>query len=132
MNTSTIEQAEKKAMKVVSKTEKQSCINTSQLIKLINRLERFEYNPSANKKNAYEGKIRFYGYEDMFYTMESLLQITIDSIDLNMDNDINYKTKKLDDIKKVLQVALQLIPLEEGQILSELRESVANQSLNIV
>lgn len=134
MNTAVQEKPVNKQFKVVNETEKQPLVDNKTIQKFIGSLSSLEYNPKTeNKLEAYEGKLKFYGYEDVGFLIQSLLKTTVKSINFdNMQELIKNPEENFNDINNILNLVLQLLPINELEILSELREVSENRTLNNV
>lgn len=64
---------------------------------------------------------RVYDYSGLFGTLKSTLNVCILALEGQIDLTLDIKNKEADVIS-VLEFAKNLIPLEEGQFLDEMRE----------
>ncbi len=73
--------------------------------------------PSKVQKGNFQPSfLQFEGYTDLFLTIESLIKVCIvasHTIDSNIVEDPDL------DIRKTLEIVLQLLPFEEGEFLDE-------------
>lgn len=69
----------------------------------------------------YLNYVRIYDYMELFSTLKSILNISILALEEQQDLTLHIKNKE-SDVKNVLEFAKNLIPLEEGHFLDEIRE----------
>ena len=78
--------------------------------------------PTGGKDGDYYlNYVRMYGYAELFGTLKSVLNVCILALEGQIDLTLDIKDKE-DDVKKVLELAKCLIPLEEGIYLDEMRK----------
>ncbi|WP_437398315.1 hypothetical protein [Flagellimonas lutimaris] len=86
--------------------------------------ENFEMMRPANrrtKKGYYLNHVYIHSHFSLFYTLRSTLNVCILALDEQCDMTLDIKNIK-EDVKTVLEFAKNLIPLEEGNFLDEMRE----------
>lgn len=86
--------------------------------------ENFEMMRPANrrtKKGYYLNHVYIHSHFSLFYTLRSTLNVCILALDEQCDMTLDIKNIK-EDVKTVLEFAKNLIPLEEGNYLDEMRE----------
>lgn len=86
--------------------------------------ENFEMMRPANrrtKKGYYLNHVYVHSHFSLFYTLRSTLNVCILALDEQCDMTLDIKNIK-EDVKTVLEFAKNLIPLEEGNYLDEMRE----------
>ncbi|MBA4743692.1 MAG: hypothetical protein H2058_00410 [Muricauda sp.] len=86
--------------------------------------ENFEMMRPANrrtKKGYYLNHVYIHSHFSLFYTLKSTLNVCILALDEQCDMTLDIKNIK-EDVKTVLEFAKNLIPLEEGNYLDEMRE----------
>tara|TARA_E500000318_G_scaffold102506_2_gene106865 strand:- start:2287 stop:2853 length:567 start_codon:yes stop_codon:yes gene_type:complete len=101
-------------------------IEGSNLLDTIRQLskENFEMMRPANrrtKKGFYLNHVYVHSHFSLFYTLRSTLNVCILALDGQCDMTLDIKNIK-EDVKTVLEFAKNLIPLEEGNYLDEMRE----------
>jgi hypothetical protein len=86
--------------------------------------ENFEMMRPANrrtKKGYYLNHVYIHSHFSLFYTLRSTLNVCILALDDQCDMTLDIKNIK-EDVKTVLEFAKNLVPLEEGNFLDEMRE----------
>ncbi|WP_318343382.1 hypothetical protein [Flagellimonas baculiformis] len=86
--------------------------------------ENFEMMRPANrrtKKGYYLNHVYVHSHFSLFYTLRSTLNVCVLALDEQCDMTLDIKNIK-EDVKTVLEFAKNLIPLEEGNYLDEMRE----------
>lgn len=86
--------------------------------------ENFEMMRPANrrtKKGYYLNHVYVHSHFSLFYTLRSTLNVCILALDEQCDMTLDIKNIK-EDVKTVLEFTKNLIPLEEGNFLDEMRE----------
>ncbi|WP_437399833.1 hypothetical protein [Flagellimonas lutimaris] len=101
-------------------------IEVPNLLDTIRKLskENFEMMRPANrrtKKGYYLNHVYVHSHFSLFYTIKSTLNVCILALDEQCDMTLDIKNIK-EDVKTVLEFAKNLIPLEEGNYLDEMRE----------
>ena len=78
--------------------------------------------PIGGKNNGYYlNYVRVYDYVELFSTLKSMLNVSILALEGQQDLTLHIKNKE-SDVKNVLEFAKNLIPIEEGYFLDEMRE----------
>lgn len=78
--------------------------------------------PIGGKRGGYYlNHARVYNYSGLFATLKSMLNVSILALEGQEDQTLDIKDKE-SDIINVLEFAKNLIPLEEGHFLDEMRE----------
>ena len=78
--------------------------------------------PTGGKdEDYYMNYVRIYGYEELFSTLKSMVNVCILALEGQINLTLDIKNKE-DDVIKVLEFAKCLIPLEEGIYLDEMRK----------
>lgn len=78
--------------------------------------------PIGGKSEAYYlNYVRVYDYMELFSTLKSMLNVSILALEDQQDLTLHIKNKE-SDVKTVLEFAKNLIPIEEGYFLDEMRE----------
>ncbi|WP_339916943.1 hypothetical protein [Yeosuana marina] len=72
-------------------------------------------------KGYYLNYARVYDYVDLFSTLKSMLNVSILALEGQQDLTLHISNKE-SDVKRVLEFAKNLIPLEEGIYLDEIRK----------
>ncbi len=75
----------------------------------------------GNNKGYYLNFVRVYDYVELFSTLKSMLNVSILALEDQQDSTLHIKNKE-SDVKTVLEFAKNLIPIEEGYFLDEMRE----------
>src|SRR5690606_24338025 len=91
--------------------------------------ENFEMMRPANrrtKKGYYLNHVYVHSHFSLFYTLKSTLNVCILALDEQCDMTLDIKNIK-EDVKTVLEFAKNLIPLEEGNYLEEMRELMLSE-----
>ncbi len=86
--------------------------------------ENFEMMRPTNrrtKKGFYLNHVYIHSHFSLFYTLKSTLNVCVLALDEQCDMTLDIKNIK-EDVKTVLEFAKNLIPLEEGNYLDEMRE----------
>jgi hypothetical protein len=101
-------------------------LESANLLDTIRQLskENFEMMRPANrrtKKRYYLNHVYIHSHFSLFYTLRSTLNVCILALDEQCDMTLDIKNIK-EDVKTVLEFAKNLIPLEEGNYLDEMRE----------
>ncbi|TXJ99053.1 hypothetical protein [Flagellimonas pelagia] len=73
------------------------------------------------KKGYYLNHVYVHSHFSLFYTLRSTLNVCILALDDQCDMTLDIKNIK-EDVKTVLEFAKNLVPLEEGNFLDEMRE----------
>ncbi len=77
--------------------------------------------PIGGKSEAYYlNYVRVYDYMELFSTLKSMLNVSILALEDQKDLTLHIKNKE-SDVKTVLEFAKNLIPIEEGYFLDEMR-----------
>ena len=80
--------------------------------------------PKGGKNNGYYlNYVRVYDYVELFSTLKSMLNVSILALEGQQDLTLHIKNKE-SDVKNVLEFAKNLIPIEEGYFLDEMRELI--------
>lgn len=78
--------------------------------------------PCEYRKQSYNAQLKFCGYSDMMLTVMDILKVSI----LALEADAPYNSTEIVDssanVRNLLEIALQLIPIEEIQLLDEVHE----------
>ncbi len=83
--------------------------------------------PIGDKREGYYlNYVRVYDYLELFSTLKSILNISILALEEQQDLTLNIKNKE-SDVKNVLEFAKNLIPLEEGHFLDQMRELMLSE-----
>ena len=69
----------------------------------------------------YLNYVWIYDYVELFSTLKSMLNVSILALEGQQDLTLHIKNKE-SDVKTVLEFAKNLIPIEEGYFLDEMRE----------
>lgn len=72
-------------------------------------------------KGCYLNYARVYDYVELFSILKSMLNVSILALEGQQDLTLHIKNKE-SDVKNVLEFAKNLIPLEEGIYLDEMRK----------
>lgn len=72
-------------------------------------------------KGYYLNYVRVYDYVDLFATLKSMLNVSILALEDQQDLTLQISNKE-SEVKRVLEFAKNLIPLEEGIYLDEMRK----------
>lgn len=102
-------------------------VKTIDLENLDLSLEAYFGSLATQKRNFSAAHLRFKGYRDLLFKVESLLNVCI--LTLDNPNSGNHKDIVEPDvcILSVLEMAVQLIPHEEAEFLDEVREQVEKE-----
>lgn len=104
------------------KKELQKALSSIEKIKELSQKNFVLLSPTGGKdEDYYMNYVRMYGYAELFGTLKSVLNVCILALEGQIDLTLDIKNKE-DDVKKVLEFAKCLIPLEEGIYLDEMRE----------
>ncbi len=86
--------------------------------------------PIGDKREGYYlNYVRVYNYLELFSTLKSILNVSILALEEQQDLTLNIKNK-VSDVKNVLEFAKNLIPLEEGHFLDEIRALILSEKEN--
>lgn len=83
--------------------------------------------PDKKSEGSYEAKIEFTGYTDLLCTVMDIIKVSV----LALDTDEPYNSTLIShpevNVRNLLELALQLIPLEEMEVLDELHREFLKQ-----
>jgi len=83
----------------------------------------------GNQEGYYLNYVRVYDYLELFSTLKSMLNVSILSLEEQQDSTLHINNKE-SDVRKVLEFAKNLIPLEEGIFLDEMRKIMLSDENN--
>lgn len=94
-----------------------------QLYQYINTHRYFTHlKPCEHRKQSYTAQLNFAGYADVIFTVMDILKVSV----LALEADEPYGSTQIVDskvnVRNLLEIALQLVPLEEMQLLDEIHE----------
>tara|TARA_R110002050_G_scaffold215721_2_gene351830 strand:- start:555 stop:926 length:372 start_codon:yes stop_codon:yes gene_type:complete len=84
----------------------------------------------ATQEGCYLNYCRVYDYFELFCTLKSTLNVCILALEEQQDLTLHIKNKE-SDVKRVLEFAKNLIPLEEAIYLDEMRKLMLAQKENV-
>lgn len=77
--------------------------------------------PNKHKKDSYKVELEVEGYLNLLFTVSNLLKVSIMALDAE-DLFSGHMPNPQTHIRNMLEIALQLLPLEEAEFLDKLRE----------
>ena len=82
------------------------------------------------QEGYYLNHCRIYDYFELFCTLKSTLNVCILALEEQQDLTLDIKNKE-SDVKRVLEFAKNLIPLEEAVFLDEMRKLMLSQEEDV-
>lgn len=111
------------------KTETMEHYDNDAIVKFLDEIDNFRYaptlHPAGQKEESYHAKIKFSSYVELQYSVRDILMVAIHSL----QNDGLENSGKVEDpashLSRVLEIAVQLLPLNEIGLLDDCRNLLA-------
>jgi hypothetical protein len=87
--------------------------------------------PAIHKKGLYNVEIVVEGYLDLLFTVANLIKGSIMALDSD-ESDSNYISNPPTNIRNMLEIALQLLPYEEAELLDKSRPMLLKKDNEIL
>lgn len=101
--------------------------HTEELQKLTNAfLTKLE--PDKRKKDLYKVSFAVYDYSHLMFIISDLMKLCVNSIEDGFDSDTAILSKI--NVAQILEIAIQLLPIDEAEFLDRSRELLLKESSN--
>ncbi|MGX7668929.1 hypothetical protein [Flavobacterium pedocola] len=78
--------------------------------------------PCEHRKESYNVPLQFSGHADVIFTVMDIIKVAILALEADEPYDSNHIVNSRINIRNLLEIALQLIPMEEMQLLDEIHQ----------
>ena len=78
--------------------------------------------PCEFREQSYNVPLLFSGHADVIFTVMDIIKVAILALEVDEPYDSNHIINSRINIRNLLEIALQLIPLEEMQLLDEIHQ----------
>lgn len=78
--------------------------------------------PCEHRQHSYTAQLKFCGYSDMMLTVMDILKVSVLALEADEPHNATHITDSSANVRNLLEIALQLIPIEEIQLLDEVHE----------
>jgi len=75
----------------------------------------------AYKKEVYTASFGVAGYKDLIFVVSDLIKLCIKAIEAEESHDPGLIVSPLVNISNILEIAIQLLPIDEAELLDQLR-----------
>jgi hypothetical protein len=76
--------------------------------------------PDKYKKEVYTASFGVVGYKDLIFVVSDLIKLCIKAIEAEESHDPGLIVSPLVNISNILEIAIQLLPIDEAELLDQL------------
>jgi hypothetical protein len=77
--------------------------------------------PDKYKKEVYNASFGVAGYKDLIFVVSDLIKLCIKAVEAEESHDPGLIVSPLVNISNILEIAIQLLPIDEAELLDQLR-----------
>ena len=78
--------------------------------------------PCEHREQSFNVPLQFSGHADVIFTVMDIIKVAILALEADEPYDSNHIVNSKINIRNLLEIALQLIPMEEMQLLDEIHQ----------